>query len=200
MALVALGESRPHRVGGACRLAAIANVDLDLAAAQAGGDLDLGQGDPARLHLTQAFGDLGLGHAEHAQRVSVQRRGPLQQSLNRLRLQRRGPHRLQLAGRTGKDDDQAAVRRHDQPGRGADWIERDRALRNHRLLAVGLAHRLWVEVEAAGETAQDRRDLLLDLLVEDQVAAGEAGDDLGGEVVGGRAEPARGDDQVHPLG
>ena len=54
--------------------------------------------------------------------------------------------------------------------------------------------------EAAGEAAQDLGDLLLHLLVEDQLAAGEAGDDLGGEVVGGRAEPAGGDDQVHPLG
>ena len=75
----------------------------------------------------------------------------------------------------------------------------DRALGDHRLLAVGLPHRLLVEVEAPGEAAQDLGDLLLHLLVEDQLAAGEAGDDLGGQVVGGRAEPARGDDQVHPL-
>ncbi len=197
---MALGEAGPHGLGGARRLVAVADVDLDLAAAQAGGDLDLGQGDPALLHLAQALGDLGLGDAEHAQRVAVQRRGALEQLPDRLGRQRGRPHRLQLARRAGQDDDHAPVRRDDQAGRGADRVERDRALRHHRLLAVGLPHRLGVEVEAAGEAAQDRRDLLLDLLVEDQLATREAGDDLGGEVVGGRAEAARGDDQVHPLG
>ena len=37
-------------------------------------------------------------------------------------------------------------------------------------------------------------------LVEHQLDPGEAGDDLGGQVVGGRAEPAAGDDQVAALG
>ncbi len=42
-------------------------------------------------------------------------------------------------------------------------------------------------------------DLPLHLLVEEELAAGETGDDLGREVVGGRPEAAGGDDQVHPL-
>ena len=46
---------------------------------------------------------------------------------------------------------------------------------------------------------EDRGDLLLHLLVEDHLAAGEPRHDLGGEVVRGRAEPAARDDQVDPL-
>ena len=43
-------------------------------------------------------------------------------------------------------------------------------------------------------------DLLLHLLVEDQLAAGKPADDLGGQVIGRRAEATGGDDQVHALG
>ena len=157
---------------------------------------------PVALDLAQALGDLRLRHAEHPHRVAAQRRRARQHLPHRLGLQRRRPHRLQLARRAGQDDHDPLAGRHHQPRRGADRVERDRALRHHRLLAVGLDHRLLVEVEAAaaGEAAQDLGDLLLHLLVEHQLAAGEAGDHLGGEVVGGRAEAAAGDDQVHALG
>ena len=196
---MALGESGAHRLRGRRGRVAVADVDLDLAAPQAGGDLDLGQGDPLPLHLAHALGDLRLGDAEHAQRVAVQGRRPSEQLAERLGRQRRRPHRLQLARRAGQDDDEAPVRGHHQTGRGADRVEGDRALGDHGLLAVGLAQRLRVEVEAPAELAQDRGDLLLDLLVEHHLAAGEAPDQLGGEVVGGRPEAAGGDDQVHPL-
>ena len=42
-------------------------------------------------------------------------------------------------------------------------------------------------------------DLLLHLLVQDELAAGEAADDLRGQVVRGRAQAAAGDDEVHSL-
>ena len=156
---------------------------------------------PSRLDLAQALGDLRLGHAEHPQRVAAQRRRPRQHLPHRLGLQRHRPHRPQLPRRPGQDDHDALAGRDDQARRGADRVERDRPLRHHRLLAVGLHDRRLVEVEAAavGETAQDLGDLRLHLLVEDELAAGEAGDHLGREVVGGRAEAAGGDDQVHPL-
>ena len=200
VALVALGEASPHRFGRRRRLVAVADVDLDLAAAQAGGDLDLRQGDALRLHLAQALGDLGLGDAEHAQRVAVQRRGPLQQLRTGSVSSAAGHIGCSSRGGPGRTTTRRPSAGTTRPGAVPTGIERDRALGHHRLLAVGLPHRLGVKVEAAGEAAQDRRDLLLHLLVEDQVAAGEPGDDLGGEVVGGRAEAARGDDQVHPLG
>ena len=155
--------------------------------------------DPVRLDLAQALGDLRLRHAEHPQRVAAQRRRPRQHLPHRLGLQRRRPHRLQLARRPGQDDHDPLPGGHDQARRGADRVERRRPLGHHRLLAVGLHQRLLVEVEALGEAAQDLGDLRLHLLVEDQLAPGEAGDDLGGQVVGGRAEAAGGDDQVHPL-
>jgi len=171
---------------------AVAHVDLDLAAAQAGGDLDLGQRHAVGLDLTQALGDLRLRHAEHPQRVAVQRRRPRQQLAQRRGLQRRRPHRLKLARRPGQDDDDAPVGRHDEPRSGADRVQHERPLRRHRLLAVGLAQRLGVEAHhprTAGKAAQDRRDLLLDLLIEDHLAAREAPHHLCREVVGGRPQP-----------
>ena len=199
---MALPEALAHRVGDRLRLVAVADVDLDLAAAQAGGDLDRPDVDPVPLDLAQALGDLRLRHAEHPQRVAAQWRRPRQHRPHRLGFQRHRPHRPQLARRAGQDDHDPLAGRDHQPRRGADGIERDRPLRHHRLLAVGLHHRLLVEVEAAaaGEAAQDLGDLRLHSLVEHQLAAGEAGDHLAREVVGGRAEAAGGDDQVHPLG
>ena len=102
-------------------------------------------------------------------------------------------------GGPGQHDDRHRARGHDQARRGADRVQRGRALGHHRLLAVGLPQRLGVDPEAAREPAQDLGDLRLHLLVEDQLAAGEAGDDLGREVVGGRPQAAGGDDQVQPL-
>ncbi len=64
----------------------------------------------------------------------------------------------------------ALAGRHDQPRRRPDRVQRGRALRHQRLLAVGLHQRGFVEVEAFGEAAQDLGDLRLDLLVEDQLA------------------------------
>ena len=189
-----------HRLGDRRRLGPVAHVDLDLAASQAGGDLDRAQVHPARFDLAQALGDLRLGDAEHAHGVGEQRRRPGEDRLHRRRLDRPRPHRLQLARRPRQDDYRPLPGGDDQPRRGADRVEGQGALRHHRLLAVGLPHRLLVEGEAPREAAQDRRDLLLHLLVEHELAAGEAPDDLGGQVVGGRSEPARGDDQVHALG
>jgi hypothetical protein len=53
--------------------------------------------------------------------------------------------------------------------------------------------------EARHQRLQDAGDLLLELLVEQQLAFAEARDHLDGHVVRGRAEPAARDDQVHAL-
>ena len=198
---VALGEPAADRLGGRRRLVAVADVDLDLAAPQAGGDLDLRQGDPVLLHLAQALGDFGLGDAEHAQRVAVQRRRPPQQLAQRRRsrappatsaaARAAGPGRTTIDALAGGDDE---ARARSRPGRAASrprapspacgWPPCTASSSNSKRLA---------------KLAQDLGDLRLDLLVEDQLAAGEAADDLGGQVVGGRSEAAGGDDQVHPL-
>ena len=63
------------------------------------------------------------------------------------------------------------------------------------------AHRVLVEVApAAAQPLEDRPDALLERRVERQRAPGEVRDDLGGQVVGGRAEAAAGDDEVEALG
>ena len=85
--------------------------------------------DPVALDLAQALGDLRLRHPEHPQRVAAQRRRPRQDLPHRLGRQRHRPHRLQLPRRAGQDDHDPLPGRHHQPRRGADRIERDRALR-----------------------------------------------------------------------
>jgi hypothetical protein len=53
--------------------------------------------------------------------------------------------------------------------------------------------------EARHQRLQDRRDLVLEPLVEHELALGEARDHLDRHVVGRRAEPAARHDQVHLL-
>ena len=68
---------------------------------------------------------------------------------------------------------------------------------HQRLLAVGRAHRVLVEVApAAAQPLEDRPDPLLQRRVERQRAPAELRHDLGRQVVGGRPEAAAGDDQV----
>jgi hypothetical protein len=53
--------------------------------------------------------------------------------------------------------------------------------------------------EARHQRLQDRCDLVLELVVEHQLQAREAGDHLDRHVVGGRPEAPARDDQVHAL-
>jgi hypothetical protein len=91
-----------------------------------------------------------------------------------------------------------ARRRHHQPGRRPDRVEDRGATRDDRLFAVGLPHRLRVQIRPAlHQRPQDLGDALLERHVEHHLAPAEAPHDLGGEVVGGRSQPAAGDDQRH---
>ena len=90
---------------------------------------------------------------------------------------------------------------HDQPRRRAHRLEHGRPLGHQRLLAVAGADRVLVEVApAAAQPLEDRPDPLLQRRVERERAPGEVRDDLGGQVVGGRAEAAAGHDEVEALG
>ena len=149
---VALGEAGAHGLRGPGALVPVADVDLDLAAPQAGRDLHLRQRHPLVLHLAQALRDLGLGDAEHPQRVGAQRGRALEHRRHLRRLQRRRPHRLQLARRAGQDDDDPLAVGHDEPGGRPDRVQRRRPLGDHRLLAVGRDHGLLVEFEAPART------------------------------------------------
>ena len=72
------------------------------------------------------------------------------------------------------------------------------SLGDHRLLPVRLAQGLGVKAEPARELGQDLRDPLLHLHVEHELAAGEARNDLRGQVVSRGTEPAARHDEVHP--
>jgi hypothetical protein len=181
-----------------------ARDDLDLAAAQAGRDLEVAERDAALGGEAQRLGDLRLGDPEQAQHPALVTRRAAHRGREGLGLGRRRPQRLQLARRSGQYHDRRPLPpvggRHHQPGRRSHRVQDSRAARDHRLLAVRRADRLRVEVRPAlHERCEDRRDALLQRLVQDHLASLERPDHLGGQVVGGRAEPAAGHDQVDAL-
>src|SRR5437763_1151480 len=85
------------------------------------------------------------------------------------------------------------------PWRGTRGVEHRGAVRHHRLLAVRRLARLGIEPHRPREAPDDRLDLPLHLAIENELPAGEPGDDLGGEVVGGRPEPTARHDEVGTL-
>jgi hypothetical protein len=178
--------------------------DLELAAPQARRDLQAVQAGPGGLGRAQRLGDLGLRDAVQPQRSLLVRRRRRDRRPQRLRCDRRRPHLLQLPRRPRQHDDRRAPvrsgRRHDQPRCRAHRLEDRRARGHDRLLAVRRADRVRVEPRPAAHVAlEDRADPPLERVVEDHLAALEAPDDLGGQVVGRRAEPAARDDHVDPT-
>ena len=194
----ALLDPGAQRLRGLLGALAVADVGDQLAAAQAGGDLQRPQVG-LLLDLAQGLGQLGLGHAEHADREALVGLGSVEDLARRRNRQRLWPHPVQLARRARQHDHHHVPRRDDQARGGAGGVDGGRALGHHRLLAVGVAQGVSVEAEPPRELLQDRVDLGLHLLVQLQLAPGEAPHDLGGEVVRRGTEAAGGDDQVHPL-
>ena len=152
------------------------------------------------LDPAQRLGDLRLGNADQSQGVAAIRRRPREHRADGLRVERRRPHRLQLAWRARQNYHRGPVGGDHQAGRGPGRVDRGRAIRHHGLLSVGLAKRLGVEAQPPGELGQDARDLLLHPLIQHQLAAREPSDDLRRQIVRRRAEPAAGHDQVGVLG
>ena len=189
-----------HQVGvHRSRVGLVARDHLELAATQAGGDLEpLESVDPS-LGVTQrsARPDSGSPNIRTVSWWYVVRPG------DRL-LQRGGfngavPHRLQLTRRSWQHDD-GRLAGHHHTRRGADRIDDLRTDGHHRLLAVGGAHRVEVDVgEPAAEPLEYLGDLLFELVVEHEVTPAEPSHDLDRHVVGRRSEAAAGDDQVHTL-
>ncbi len=199
-AAVALQDPGDQRLAGLVAPGAVAHVDLQLPAAQAGRDLERREVDVG-ADLAQRLGDLRFRHPEQAHRLRPVRLGARQHRLHPGGREHRLPHRVQLARRAREHDHgRPAADRHHEPGRGPGRIDRLGAHRNHRLLAVRDPQRVGVEAKPAGEVGEDRGDLVLHALVEDHLHPREAGDDLGGQVVGGRPQPAAGDDEVAALG
>ena len=106
------------------------------------------------------------------------------------------PHRLQFARRTGQHDDRRLTA-DDDSGRGSDRVDHVRSGRNQGLLAVGRTHRLEVHiVEARHQSLDDVGDPRLEAGVEHEFAATELRHRRDRHVVGRRAQPAAGDDEV----
>ena len=172
---MAVDETGADRLGDRSGVVPVAHVDLDLAAAQAGGDLDRVQLDSPVLDLAQALGDLRLGDAEHAHGVSKQRRGASENRLHGACLDRPRPHRRSSRGGPGSTITTRSPAGTTRPGAVPTGSSAQRTLGDHRLLAIRRPHGLLVEAETPGEAAQDRRDLLLHFLVEDHLEVGRSG-------------------------
>ena len=71
----------------------------------------------------------GLRRAEEPQHAMLSRRRALEDPSHRLGLERAGPQALELARRTGQDDDDAPFRVEDDSRRGSGESERDARLR-----------------------------------------------------------------------
>ena len=152
------------------------------------------------LGLPQRLRQPRLGQPEHPDGVLPVYRPARDGLLHGRGLHRRRPHRLQFARRARQHDDRRRAWNHDTR-RGADRGEHLGAHRNHGLLAIRRQHGLEVHARAAGHhRLEDVGDGLLEFGVQHHVAARESGDRRDGDVVGGGAEPAAGDDQVDALG
>ena len=178
----------------------VARDHLDLAAPQARGDLEPLEAADALLGVAQRVGEPGLGQPEHPDHLLAVRRAARCRLLHRGCLQRQRPHRLKFAWRSRQHDDRRLAG-YDDARRGAYRIDDMCAGRDERLLAVRRAHRLQVDVgKARHQTLHDVGDLGLEFVVQQQLSATEAGHGRDGHVVGGRAEAAAGDDEIHALG
>ncbi len=177
--------------------------DLDLAAAQAGRDLERLERHTRLLGRAERVRDLGLGQPVQAHDPAQVRPRARDRRAERAGPDGLRPHLVELARRAGEHDDgrTGTGRRWDhQPRRGPDRIQNRGTPRNDGLLSVRLPDRVGIEaLPAMHQRPEDLGDPLLERVVEHHLAAGEATDDLGGQIVRGRPEAAAGHDQRHPL-
>ena len=178
----------------------MADHHLDLAAAQAGGDLEPVQPVDLLLGHAQGLGDLRLRDAEQAQHGLLVAGRTGHEGLERGRWPPPAATSTaaHAAGRAGPTTSRRP--RHDDPRGGARGLDHRRALGHQRLLAGGGAHGLGVHVgPSPHQRLDDGGDAPLERLVEGQRTAGEARDHLQRQIVRGRPEAAAGHDQVHLL-
>ena len=200
---MALRDQGEKRIPGRLSRALVPHHHLELRAAQARGDLEIVEpGDRARS-APQRRGDLGLRDAEQPEHVLLVVDRARHGVAERLCGHRGGPHLVQLARRPGQHHDRrarAVQRRHHEPRRRAGRLDHRRPLRHDGLLAVRRPHGVRIEVAPAPhERLEDVRDAALESGVKPHRTPGEAGHDLGRQVVSGRTEPAARHDQVHTL-
>ena len=86
------------------------------------------------------------------------------------------------------------------PGRGAHRIEHLRTGGNHGLLAIGGEHCVEIfQIEVPHQLFEDFGDLVLDLVIQHQLAAAESRHHLDRHVVGRGSQATAGDDEIHAL-
>ena len=203
---VALAQRRPRsaRVGRLGRRL-VARGDLDLAAAQAGRDLQALEvhARPPRARAASRRSRTPGSRTAAASPAGSRSRPPtaarkasVSTAVSHIGCSSRGG-----PGSTTTVGPGAARRRHDQPGRRADGLEDRRALGDHGLLAVGLADRLLVELRPARQQRLRRISAMRSSSASSSTISRpqKPPDHLGGEVVRRRPQAAAGDDQVHAL-
>ena len=170
----------------------MADLDLQLAAAQAGRDLERREVDVSPLDLAQRLGDLRLGDAEQAQRVALKRRRA--RRAPRGRAPTPAPPATSPAARAAAPAGRSPwARRWGPPGRARSPPGRSSVAPRGTIACLRLASRSASASKRSrrAKPREDAGDLLLHPLVEDQLPAGEPGDHLGRQVVGRRAEARR---------
>ena len=146
--------------------------------------------------LLECLGDLRLAEAEEAERPPQRRPASGKHPPDGLRLERVRPEPLQLDRGARQDHDGRPVRLDDEPRRRAREPERDRALRERRLLAHASSEVGVRSLHPLGHAPRDALDLRLQPLVDAELQAGDLREDLHRTVVVGRPEPAGGHDEV----
>ena len=172
----------------------VANLDLELAAAQAGGDLERARGRRPRSISRSDLRDLGLGDPEQPQRLADVRLGALEHRARRRRSRaRRGHICVQLARRPGQDDHRrAAVDADHQARRGAGRVDRlapSGIIACLRFAASSASGSKRMPPREAGD--DPRRSSASIPSSSTMLDPGEPRDDLGRQVVGGRARGRR---------
>ena len=183
----------------------VAGDHLQLAAAQAGGDLQAIELHARFLGRPQCRGQLGLGDPEHAQHPLAVDRGPGRGLAEGLGAAPRPPTSAaaRAAGRAARPPSGRRRPPPAPPGPArcppAPARSRPRGITAClRLEARTASSSSWGQ--RCQQRAQDRGDALLQRLVEHHLAPAERAHHLGGQVVGRGAQPPAGDDQVHALG
>ena len=122
------------------RIGLEAGDHLDLAAPQAGGDLQRGKASQLALSKAQCLGDIRLGDSVETQRGLLDGGDILAEERPQRRgVERRRPHPLKLMRRPGQDHDENTIRTHDRSRRGAHRIKH---------LAPGRDKRLFGDADA----------------------------------------------------
>ena len=172
---------------------------MDLEFASADGGLDA-RAVPAGL--LQRTRHRGLAHSEQPEHAPSWRLRPRKQLPHRLTRERVRPQPPQLAGRTGKNDDNATGRGAEDEARGRPCEpDRTRGGRPRRLFRHARREVRVRPPQALRDRARDRLDLLLERFVDDELDPRRAPEHLHGPVVVRRAETA-GDEtrvRIQPL-